>query len=173
MTKNNKQKKGFTLIELLVVIAIIAILAAVIIATTTGAQVQARDSRRVSDLDSIKTALELYNNKEGHYPIQNSPNSEPLTNTSPTGAALVAADLLSAVPQDPKNSTYGYWYCGTTDGSKYALKAKLETDSKSLESDYDLDWPASGVCDCNNGLTPETTPDPETSAPYTYCLRNP
>jgi prepilin-type N-terminal cleavage/methylation domain-containing protein len=54
--------KGFTLIELLVVIAIIAILAIVVILTLNPGQLiaQARDSNRISDLATIKSAVAYY-----------------------------------------------------------------------------------------------------------------
>ena len=60
MKKTNK--KGFTLIELLVVIAIIAILSVVVILTLNPAELlkQARDSNRVSDLSTLKSAISLY-----------------------------------------------------------------------------------------------------------------
>ena len=60
--KNNKKQKGFTLIELLVVIAIIAILAVVVILTLNPAELlrQARDSNRISDFATLKSALSLY-----------------------------------------------------------------------------------------------------------------
>ena len=56
------QKKGFTLIELLVVIAILAILSVVVILTINPAQMlkQARDSQRVSDMATMKSAISLY-----------------------------------------------------------------------------------------------------------------
>ncbi len=56
------QKKGFTLIELLVVIAILAILSVVVILTINPAQMlrQARDSQRVSDMATLKSAISLY-----------------------------------------------------------------------------------------------------------------
>jgi prepilin-type N-terminal cleavage/methylation domain-containing protein len=57
----NKQK-GFTLIELLVVIAIVAVLAVVVILTLNPAELirQARDSNRISDMATLKSAIALY-----------------------------------------------------------------------------------------------------------------
>jgi prepilin-type N-terminal cleavage/methylation domain-containing protein len=56
------QTKGFTLIELLVVIAIVAILSVVVILTLNPAELlrQARDSNRISDLATLKSAISLY-----------------------------------------------------------------------------------------------------------------
>lgn len=53
-------RKGFTLIELLVVISVIGMLAGVVLVGTTGARAKARDARRMSDIDQIRRALELY-----------------------------------------------------------------------------------------------------------------
>jgi prepilin-type N-terminal cleavage/methylation domain-containing protein len=57
-----KQKKGFTLIELLVVIAIIAILSIVVVLTLNPAEMlrRSRDSNRVSDLSTMRSAIALY-----------------------------------------------------------------------------------------------------------------
>ena len=59
MKSNNT--KGFTLIELLVVIAIVAILAVVVILTLNPAELlrQARDSNRLSDLGTMKSAISM------------------------------------------------------------------------------------------------------------------
>ncbi len=56
------EQKGFTLIELLIVIAIIAVLAVVVVLTLNPAELlkQARDSNRVSDLSTLKSAVSLY-----------------------------------------------------------------------------------------------------------------
>jgi prepilin-type N-terminal cleavage/methylation domain-containing protein len=61
-TAQQKQRKGFTLIELLVVIGIVVILSVVVVLTLNPAQLlrQARDSTRISDLSTIKSAISLY-----------------------------------------------------------------------------------------------------------------
>ena len=55
-------KKGFTLIELLIVIGILAVLATITVLVLNPAQLfaQARDSQRISDLGSIRSAVSLY-----------------------------------------------------------------------------------------------------------------
>jgi prepilin-type N-terminal cleavage/methylation domain-containing protein len=61
-TGHKGTKKGFTLIELLVVIAIIAILSVVVVLTLNPAEMlrRSRDSNRISDLATIKSAISLY-----------------------------------------------------------------------------------------------------------------
>jgi prepilin-type N-terminal cleavage/methylation domain-containing protein len=57
-----KDERGFTLIELLVVLAIVAILSVVVILTLNPTELlkQARDSNRLSDLGTLKSAISLY-----------------------------------------------------------------------------------------------------------------
>ena len=62
------KNKGFTLIELLVVIAIIGILAVVSAVSLTQARRRARDTRRVADIQQIRSALILYSNLRADYP---------------------------------------------------------------------------------------------------------
>jgi prepilin-type N-terminal cleavage/methylation domain-containing protein len=59
---SSKTNKGFTLIELLVVIAIIAVLSIVVILTLNPAELlrQARDSNRISDMATLKSAISLF-----------------------------------------------------------------------------------------------------------------
>ena len=55
-------KKGFTLLELLIVIGIIAILSIVLVIMINPSEMfkKARDSQRMSDLATLKTAIEVY-----------------------------------------------------------------------------------------------------------------
>ncbi len=58
----NKKRKGFTLIELLIVIGILTILATVVTLILNPAELlrQARDTQRISDLSSMRSALAFY-----------------------------------------------------------------------------------------------------------------
>ena len=53
-----KKQEGFTLLELLIVIVIIAILALLIIPNITSAPKKARDTKRKTDLTTIRKGLE-------------------------------------------------------------------------------------------------------------------
>jgi len=61
MNRKNR-KSGFTLLELLIVIAIIAILAVALIVVLNPAETlkKSRDVQRISDMNTLKTALGLY-----------------------------------------------------------------------------------------------------------------
>jgi prepilin-type N-terminal cleavage/methylation domain-containing protein len=56
------EKRGFTLIELLIVVAVLAVLSVVVILVLNPAELlkQSRDSRRITDLATIKKVLSLY-----------------------------------------------------------------------------------------------------------------
>lgn len=62
-------KRGFTLIELLVVISIISLLSSIVFSSLNSARMKARDSLRIQSLKEIQTALALYYDAVGHYPV--------------------------------------------------------------------------------------------------------
>jgi prepilin-type N-terminal cleavage/methylation domain-containing protein len=104
--KKNRKQKGFTLIELLVVIAIIAILAVVVVLTLNPAELlrQARDSNRVSDFATIKSALALYSTD-----VATTTSMDSSTSTTSTGV-LYSAGYLPGFATTTYNATSaGAW----------------------------------------------------------------
>ena len=103
-------RKGFTLIELLVVISIISMLAGVILVGTAGSRAKARDARRMSDVDQIRRALELYYLQNNQYPLSGGatyPNSGWTNSNDSSWATLQTAlnPYLTTLPGDPVNSS--------------------------------------------------------------------
>jgi len=91
--------KGFTLVEILIVVVILGILAAIVIPQFTSASTQARESALVSDLQSIRSQIELYKIHHG----------DQLPGTAPTGATFVQA-MTQKTDQDGDmagNDKYG------------------------------------------------------------------
>jgi len=111
-------RKAFTLIELLVVIVIIGVLATLAVVAVNGARTKARDSKRISDIKQIQTALELYMADENTYPSLITPGQPMVGLTS-------GKTYMSKVPNNPNPKTEGdcpdsdYGYAGND--SNYVL----------------------------------------------------
>ncbi len=114
-------RKGFTLVELLVVMAVIALLSGLSIFVVDGARRSARDARRRSDLEAIRSALELYRADCNQYP------PPPLgTSITGTGSCVPASQpYMTAVPTDPGTTHPAYSYTRPTT-TTYTLSASLE-----------------------------------------------
>lgn len=122
-------KKGFTLIELLIVVAIIGLLSTLAVVSLGSARVKARDSKRLSDLKQIQTALELYYTDQNSYPTGTNVNlgedSAVCLNSEATfQAANCANPYMGSVPADPKD--FHYVYNAATASSSYTIAAELE-----------------------------------------------
>lgn len=121
-------KRGFTLIELLVVIAIIGLLSSVVLASLGAARAKANNTRRVADLQQLRTALELYYSSNGAYPIvgswrgttANCYNTGSDPNTAIPG---LVPNYISSMPKDPKPVLPSYCYLYYSDGINYKLLA--------------------------------------------------
>jgi general secretion pathway protein G len=118
-----KKQGGFTLLELLIVIVIIGILALLIIPNITSAPKKARDTKRKTDVTTIRKALE-------EYFVNN--NSYPAAGTWQTDLTSGSAPLMKAVPTDPKGGTWpAYTYTPANTNTTYDLDACLENDQDS------------------------------------------
>ena len=87
----NKIQKGFTLIELMIVVAIIGILAAVAIPQYQDYTVKAKLSKATGVVNPIKTALALYNQENGAFPITAAPWATIGLSSNPTTTTEVSA----------------------------------------------------------------------------------
>lgn len=57
---NKKSRGGFTLIELLVVIAVIGVLSGIVLQSLQGARYKSQNATRLSDIDQIDKAIQIY-----------------------------------------------------------------------------------------------------------------
>jgi general secretion pathway protein G len=99
-----RAKKGFTLVEILIVVVILGILAAIVIPQFTSASTEAKTSRLVSDLQSMRSQIQLYK-------IQ---HNDALPGTATTGETFVQAITgytlqsgAAAAVQAPAPGVYG------------------------------------------------------------------
>lgn len=103
------KQRGFTIVELLIVIVVIGILAAITIVAYNGVQARARDNTRMSDLSTIRKALEMYKSENGQYPEENAASWEYST-TDPQNFLSALKPYISKVPVDPVNDASNYYY---------------------------------------------------------------
>ena len=96
-----KAKSGFTLVEILIVVVILGILAAIVIPQFTSASTDAKESALMSDLQAVRSQIELYK-------IHHRDN---LPGTDSSGDFVTAmtssTDQLGAVGTDPNVHRYG------------------------------------------------------------------
>ncbi len=154
-------KKGFTLIELLVVIVIISILIGMSVFGIQGARKNSRDARRKSDLEQLRSALELYRADNGGYVCYDDDGDGDcqITQVQLGGGGGAATDFtdkivttgkyMADIPVDPNannanpycidTQNYGYFYYVSVDATTYEIVAGLENEMTSGDPD---------LCDC-------------------------
>ena len=124
---NGINKKGFTILELLISIAIIAVLSSIIMVSMTGIKKQTRDTRRMSDINEIQKALNLYFTTTNRFPIFTSETI--ITGTDAFSTLLEQGGHITQVPTDPAYPEYAYTYQSDSTGANFNLKFCMETDS--------------------------------------------
>ncbi len=137
--------KSFTLLELLIVIAVIAILAAIVLVSLNTSLAKARDSKRISELNTLKRAITAHYSATGHYPywLTPPPSDEGVCVESSSEFKSILG--LSTAPKDPLYkesqcvSPYGvdcFCYIYKSEGNnKFKIFAKLEKGGKLIMED--------------------------------------
>lgn len=104
---NKKTRGGFTLIELLVVIAVIGVLSGVVLQSLQGARYKSQNATRLSDIDQIDKATQLYLTKtNASFPVSTAWDcigAASCWGGTQTGNILDAAlaGNIAKIPKDP------------------------------------------------------------------------
>lgn len=142
----NMNKKGFTLIELLVVIAIIGLLSTLAVVALGSARQKANDSKRLSDIKQVQTALELYYTDNNEYPagtaIDLGDTNYACLNSEGFAAAGCTSPYMGLVPKGPSNDEF---YTYTVATSTYTITGTLEVGAGG--------FPAGGIVASPSGIT--------------------
>ncbi len=102
-----KTQKGFTLVEILIVVVILGILAAIVIPQFTDASAQANESRMNTDLQTLRSQIELYKIQHNSLVPDVANFAACLTSkTLVTGVINASGDYgpyMQAIPTNPYN----------------------------------------------------------------------
>jgi len=137
-TKTNQ--RGFTLIELLVVIAIIGLLSTLAVVALNNARSKGRDAKRVSDIATIQTALELYFADSNAYPdgktaakTLGAAGGLTLSKTGGFSDTISGTTYMGKVPANPTPGGTAYTYkTDAAAGTTYTIDFTLEEATGSL-----------------------------------------
>lgn len=133
-------KLGFTLIEILVAATIIGLLSTIGLAGFQAVTRSGRDALRKTDLEQIRSALEIYKSEKYQYPAE----------SGCSAASALVSDYINTYPVDPKSAIYNYCYNQLTNLT-YELCAHLENGGS---SDYSCNGAANSCgANCNYRVT--------------------
>lgn len=137
-------QKGFTLIEILVAATIIGILSTIGITGFQAVTRNGRDAVRKSDLEQIRSALEIYKSENNQYPASSACTS-PFPDTT----------YINPFPADPRKPKFQYCYVrSATSTLTYTICAHLENGDPN--TDYKANCSDSGDVENNCGTSPSS-----------------
>lgn len=113
------RKNGFTLVEILIVVVILGILAAIVIPQFSSASQEAKESNLKSNLQAIRSQIQLYNIKEGVYPTAATLSTDMVTDgyfRSFPANPFVDASVITTIVSSGTTPAYdgtSHWYWNT------------------------------------------------------------
>lgn len=117
-------KKGFTLIEILVVVSIIGVLMSLTLLGLQGSRQSSRDAKRKSDIELVRSGLELFKADCKKYPSANIFASTRLTGDGSLTSCATTNIYISQLPVEPFAPERAYVYY--SNGIIYELCTSLE-----------------------------------------------
>ena len=124
LMKKRAARRGMTLIEIIVVITILALLTAAVSVAVIPQLDAAKVDRAYLGIANIQNALKTYYAKKGNYP-----------ETGTGLKALVDAQILDKMPQDPWDSDYVYMLEG---GKPVVISYGKDKSPGGSENDADI-----------------------------------
>lgn len=141
MENNTHKPNGFTVLELLIVLGLVGLLVLVGSVLLGTARERSRDSKRLSDLDITRRALEDYFHNNNRYPqaptpmVLGSAGYKVICSGTPTGFAetrtacgnaTVYLDPIPTPPEPEPAQVTGYRYTSVSPNNSYTIDAALE-----------------------------------------------
>lgn len=141
---------GFSLLEILVTTGIILVLTSIGVISYANANKRSRDTRRINDIQQLRTSLEMYRSDYGYYPAINPGAFNEASNLKNE----LVSSYIQSIPDDPQTGASYQFQAFNDSGSppkyySYCICADLEV--------------GTGVNDC--GIVAPGS--------YDYCQKNP
>ena len=140
------------MVELLVVMTIIAILVGISLVSFDGIRKSARDGKRKADLESIRSALEVYRTDCREYPPEVDFGSELAGPDDHPFCGGVS--YMETVPNDGNPAYSYYYYYNSLIPNKYTLCAHLEGSTEDT------------ISECENNCTSGNSEDSPIACNY-------
>jgi general secretion pathway protein G len=116
--RQSQRRHAFTLVELMLVLAILALLAGIVLPKLTGTKARANKDAAKTQLSSFKTALDMFEADNGHYP-----KSLNDLMVKPRDVGSDWHQYLEKIPNDPWEKPYVYVFPGRHNPNSYDLSS--------------------------------------------------
>ena len=130
------RRRAFTLVEMLLVVTILGILAAIVLPKVTGTGERARVQAAKTQLGAFKTALDMFDVENGHYPrgkdglndLVRQPKDAPNWH-----------QYMDTIPLDPWGNKYIYEFPGRHNPNGFDLMS-MGPDARAGTEDDIVNW---------------------------------